>query len=96
MLSPDFCPEAVPQLRVTKGLMSRPYGSVRVSLLSPASSASSVSGFSYAAPFRWAWKQLALASRLVDVTAGQPLDVNFSWMHGADRATVNLPPQGAA
>ena len=95
MLSPDYCPEATPQVRVTKGLMSRPYSTVRVSLVSPAAKLSTVTGFTYSSAFKWVWKTLALSSRLVDVPApGTPHDVPFTHMHGPANATVRLPKQG--
>lgn len=96
MKSPDFCPEAVPQVRVSMGMMSRPYGSVRVSLISPSAAAANVSGFEYNAPFKWAWTQLALSSSLVHVPAGsESFSVPFAWMHGRSNVTIRLPAQGA-
>lgn len=99
MKSPDFCPEAVPQIRVTKGMMSRPYGSVRVSLISPTETLDKVSGFDYNKQFEWKWQQLALSSSLLQVPASQlasgaPLAVPFTWMHGSANATLSLPKQG--
>ncbi len=99
MLSPDFCPEAVPQVRITKGLMSRSYNSVRVSLISPSDALPSVAGFDYNSRFQWKWDQLALSSKLLEVpaelvAAGQPFEVPFGWMHGNGSATINLPRQG--
>ena len=94
MKSPDFCPEATPQIRVSKGLMSRPYNSVRVSLISPSEMLDEVRGFDYNAKFGHAWKQLALSSKLVQLRTGQSVDVPFRWMHGDAYASIHLPKQG--
>eukprot|EP00930_Biecheleria_cincta_P029991 TRINITY_DN20809_c0_g1_i1.p1 TRINITY_DN20809_c0_g1~~TRINITY_DN20809_c0_g1_i1.p1 ORF type:complete len:578 (+),score=72.56 TRINITY_DN20809_c0_g1_i1:40-1734(+) len=99
MKSPDYCPEAVPQIRISKGMMTRSYNSVRVSLISPSKTLSKVSGFDYSERFRWVWQQLALSSKLVEVpesnvASGKSFDVPFTWMHGSDSMTISLPKQG--
>ncbi len=97
MKSPDFCPESVPQIRVTKGLMSREYNTVRVSLISPVETLSKVTGFDYSKPFQWKWQQLALSSSLLEVPedkVGSSHEVPFNWMHGESTASVSLPKQG--
>lgn len=95
MKSPDFCPEAVPQLRVTKGMMWRDYNSVRVSLITPSEKLAPVKGFDYNEPFRHKWQHVALSSKLLTLpAAGTPFDMPFTWLHGPANASVRLPRKG--
>ena len=81
----------VPQLRVSKGLGTREYGTLRVSLITPAHEIPLVR-FDYAAPFRYKWKHNALHSSLVTVVPGAETPFKIS---PTSTASLRLPEQGA-
>ena len=86
-------PPKVPfQLRVSKGLGSKPYGTLRVSSIGSSDDAPEP-GFDYSAPFQHRWKQFRLSSSLVEVpTPGTPYRHSF----GPGRnVSLWLPAQGA-
>jgi hypothetical protein len=79
------------QLRVAKGLGTRPYGTLRVSVITKAADAPPAHfDFDYSEPFAHRWKQFALHSSLVSVT-GSSLNLTL----GNTTTAIGLPPQGA-
>ena len=87
-----------PQLRVSKGLGTRDYNTMRISLITEHgrkddhnTSSSSPWAWDYSERFRHRWTQFDLHSSLVEVTGGEmavPLG-------GGVVANVSLPPRGA-
>ena len=68
-MKPKWRTQVFVMVRVIKGLMSRGYNAVRVSLVSPAETPNKVSGFDYNKKFEWKWQHAArpLSSSLIAV-----------------------------
>jgi hypothetical protein len=80
------------QLRVSKGLGSKPYGTLRVSVIGSRHDAP-LAGFDYSAPFEHRWKEFRLSSSLIEVPApGKPYQHSFG---PGMNVSLWLPAQGA-
>jgi hypothetical protein len=80
-----------PQFRVAKALGSKPYGTLRVSLITDHADQAPTGWFDYSARFEHKWTQFALHSSLVSVVPG----VATSLVFGGEALDVWLPPQGS-
>ena len=80
------------QLRVSKGLGTRPYGTLRVSVITD-KDAPPPAGmhFDYSGEFQHRWTQLALHSSLVELPGGSAANITL----GGSTAHISLPAQGA-
>lgn len=78
------------QLRVAKGLGTRHYNTLRVSVITAAKDKPPVA-FDYSSPFAHRWKQFAVHSSILSVVPGTPTPLNLG---GGSNATLLLPKQG--
>lgn len=87
----EHAPASPVQLRVSNGFGgARPYGSLRVSVVTKANE-KPPRHFDYSAPFVHRWKQFGLSSSIVRVPPGVR---EFSYPLGSVNATLWLPAQG--
>jgi hypothetical protein len=84
-------PSARVQLRVSQGLGTRPYGTLRVSVITYAENPPPVP-FDYSAVFKYKWEKYALHSSLKAVEPGKHTPLNLG---GNTTASLWLPAQGA-
>ena len=80
------------QLRVAVGLGTKPYGTLRVSVITQWPHRSPPTAFDYSAPFEHRWKHFSLHSSLKRVQPGQKTLMPLGWPHFA---TLRMPLQGA-
>ena len=80
------------QLRVSVGLGSRPYGTLRVSVITEWPHRSPPIKLDYSAPFEHRWRQFSLHSSLMRVQPGQETLLPLGW---PNFARLRIPPQGA-
>jgi len=82
-------------VRVTKGFGSKPYGSLRVSVITQASPSSlfNASAFEYSAKFDKKWTDNYISSSIVEHPSpgGKP----FQFMVGNETISIRLPARGA-
>ena len=81
----------LPNIHIAPGYGSRPYGTVRLTVVDDAGvnrSQAFTDFFQYHAPFQYRWTDRTLYTTLVTVTPGTPLNINVG---GAFNVTVNYP-----
>jgi hypothetical protein len=97
----SFCPSPVKfnsiagslDLRVAKGFGTRPYPSLRVSVITKDGSAPVLDGkpFDYSESFKYKWTGNQLHSSIIEVSPGQNATVKI----GTETINLRLPAQGA-
>jgi len=78
-----------PDIRVAKGLGSRPYGAMRLSIITQ--KAQDDSGFDYSERFKYRWTKNFLSTSIVEITPGSAQNITL----GNTTIEVTLPAQGA-
>ena len=79
------------QLRVAKGFGTKPYGTLRVSVVTPKAGRVNSTGFDYCDQFQYKWKDNHLCSTVIEAAPG----ANLPFSAGGLEEELWLPAQGA-
>ena len=80
------------QLRVAKGFGTKEYGTLRISVISPAGSPPSTGASDYCGTFRYKWTHNQLCSSIVNVTTP---GATMNYTVAGTTTQISLPAQGA-